>query len=290
MGRDTQILGQLIRHMKTDEVDPLTPLVDDYLLKRGFSPNRLTEYLVPLTERERPGCRLSPSSIGGCKRQTVFKFLGVKGIQRKDPNTELTFDDGNWAHHKWDARFYDMERVLGKDRFKVIGIEKEVMIPDLYIAGSYDAVVRIGGKKWLIDFKTINDFGFNHVYRERKPKEAHIKQLVTYCVARGIKRGMLVYDNKNNPDYNVYTLEVTDKEWAKVNRWCVRVIRSIKDEELPKKHPDCNHGSFLFERCQFAGLCFNPKYEERPEKLRALAFRNFVDIDTAWREGLRAAA
>lgn len=287
---DTKILGNLIRHMKTDDDDPLTPLIDDYLIKRVNSPNRLTEYFVPLVERPRPSGRLSPSSIGGCQRQAVLKFLGVKGIKRVDPNSEIIFDDGNWAHHKWDARFYDMERVLGRDRFKVIAIEKQIVIPELYIAGSFDAVIKIAGKKWMVDFKTINDFGFGYVYRERKPKEAHIKQLVTYCVGRGIKRGMLIYDNKNNADYMVYTIKITDKEWAAVNRWCLKVIRAIKNEEMPKRHPDCNHGNFLYERCPFSGVCFNPKYEDSPQKLRAMAFRNFEDIDAAWEEGLRQEA
>src|SRR4051812_24849656 len=202
MGRgDVGVLSQLIKHMSMEEQDPLTPLIDEYLIERDSSPTRLTHYNVPLVARGRPGGRLSPSSIGGCRRQAAFKFLGVDGTRKLDPESELIFDDGNWIHHKWQARFRDMEAVLGAKRFKVLGIEKGITIPDLYIAGSYDALIKINGKRYMIDFKSINSHGFGYVYREHKPKDAHIKQLITYCVAKNCKRGMLVYDCKDTPDH-----------------------------------------------------------------------------------------
>lgn len=286
---DTRILGDLIKHLALEEDDPLTPLIDEYLLSRGRSKNRLAEYRIPLLDRARPGGRFSPSGIGGCQRQAVFTFVGVKGITRIDPRSEVIFDDGNWMHHKWQCRFRDMEKVLGRDRFRVLSVEGAAVIPELYIAGSFDALIKIAGKRWMIDFKSIHDFGFNYIYRERKPKEAHIKQLVTYCVAKGVKRGMLIYINKNTGEYHVYTLKVTDKEWAAVNRWCLKVIRAVKEEELPNRHSDCNQGNFLYERCPFARICFG-KNMDSPSKLRAMAFRNFNDIDEAWKLGNKEAA
>lgn len=283
--RDTQILGQLIRHLALEEHDPLTPLIDDYLIKRGSSPNRLTEYVVPLIERNRPGGRISPSGIGGCKRQQVFTFIGAKGIRRLDPHTELIFDDGNWAHHKWDARFLDMEQVLGRDRFRVIAIEKAALIPELYVAGSFDAVIWIAGKKYVVDFKTILHHGFQWVYRSRKPKEAHVKQLVAYCVALGIKRGMIIYDDKDSPDYLVFSIKISDKDWRSVERWCKSVIQSVEKEELPKRHSDCDNGNFLYERCPFAAICYGPLMD-KPAKMRAKAFRDFEGLNEAWAEGM----
>lgn len=41
------------------------------------------------------------------------------------------------------------------------------------------------------------------------------------------------------------------------------------------------------EKCPFASLCFGKKYTE--EKLRRLAFRDFVGLDAAWEEGMKAA-
>lgn len=281
---DVGILSELIKHMSMEEADPLSPLIDEYLIERETSPNRLREYRIPMIGRNRPGGRLSPSSIGGCKRQATLKFLGVEGQRKLDPDTEMIFDDGNWAHHKWQARFRDMEAVLGAKRFKVLGIERTVTIPELYIAGSFDALIKIAGKRWMIDFKTINSHGFGYVYREHKPKDAHVKQLITYCVAKGVKRGMLVYDNKDTPDYMVFTIEVRDADWMKVQRWCRKVLDSIKEQELPKKASDCNNGSFLFEHCPFSSFCFG-KHADNEEKLRRLAFRNFEGIDEAWERG-----
>ena len=273
--------------MALEEHDPLTPLIDAYMIERIRSPRRLEAVTLDLVDRPRPGGRLSPSSVAGCQRQAVFKFAGVEVKNRTDPDFELLMEEGKWHHHKWQTRFADMQIVLGKDRFKLISIEQAVQIPELYVAGSSDALVRINGKKWVIDFKSINTFGFNYVYQNHAPKEEHVKQVLSYCVAHGIKRGMLLYDHKDSKDYKVFTIKFSEESWHDVEKWCKAVIHKIKRQQLPAKHPDCSRGSFLFEKCPFAPLCFSEKYNEA--KLRRMAFDNFVGIDEAWEEGMRAA-
>lgn len=285
---DVRILANLVKHMKLEEADPLTPMIDAYLIKRKTSSRRLQEVTLPIPEKSRPGGRLSPSSIAGCQRQSMFKFLGVEAVNRIDPDTELIFEDGNWRHHKWQAMFADMQQVLGSKKFRLCSIEKPVSIPNLYIAGRYDALIKIRGKRYVVDFKGINDFGFSYVYREHKPKEEHVKQVLTYCVARGVRRGLLLYDNKNNQQFKVYQVSWDDEIWADVERWCERVLMHLERKTLPGRHHNCSAGTFLFEKCPFAPICYGAMKDE-PERMRRMAFRDFKGIDAAWAEGMKAA-
>src|SRR5690349_12777163 len=99
--------------MEDEEHDPLTPLVDRYFSMRVKYPEkRIRDYGLDLQDRPRPLGRLSPSALCGCERQAVFKFIGMDGRKRINPDTEAIFDDGHWRHHKWQARFRDMEAVL----------------------------------------------------------------------------------------------------------------------------------------------------------------------------------
>src|SRR6202035_3917213 len=139
------MLAKIIKTVRNKEIDPISPLIDDYLLRRDTAPLRLITYEVPLVQRKRPPGRLSPSGIGGCIRKSAFSFVGMPGKRQVNLDGELIMEQGTWIHHKWQAIFKDMELVLGSDRFRVIEIEGEVRIPKYFIAGSFDIHIYIQG-------------------------------------------------------------------------------------------------------------------------------------------------
>jgi hypothetical protein len=281
---DAQILSRLVKRMQNREEDPLRPLVDAYLLARDASPERLRTVELPLVGRPRPPGRLSPSKVGGCQRAGVFSFIGVKGRRRLDPDSELVLERGNWIHHQWQALFRDMERVLGKQTFRVISIEGPATIDELYIAGHYDAIVKIHGVRWLIDIKSINSFGFNRVTMDDQPLPHHIEQLITYMKAKGIQRGLLWYDCKDNSQTHGFTVAFSPDEWAKVEEWCAEVVNYMERKRLPNRDHECQAGTFMYERCPYAGLCFGRKDHE---DLRQLAYRRFPGVEAQWEAGHR---
>lgn len=281
MASDTQILARLMRRMK-EGGNPLDPLIDAYLMQRDRSPNRLQTYEVDIVPRPRPHGRISPSVIAGCEKQGVFKFIGVPGRQQIDPDLEDIFDDGNWRHHRLQARALDMEKVLGKDKFQVLAIEENVEIPQLFIAGSLDLVARIHKKKWVIDYKGINLWGFKDLLEKDEPKVEHVRQLITYMAAKRIPRGMLYYENKNNQQRRIYVVEFDPDEWQEVKAWCVRVIMAMRRRELPDMHPDCQAGTYMYEKCPWSSWCFgNMDHAEQEEA----AYNIFDAVEAHWEEG-----
>lgn len=281
IGVEDRILGNLVKHMIKEDDDPLSPLIDMYYEQRDSAPNRLTEYTITMEDADRPPGRLSPSSICGCERQAAFKFLGVPGKFVVDPEQQTVFDDGKWRHHRWQATFLDMELVLGKKTFEVLEIEGEAEISELFVAGSLDALVKIYGKKWVIDFKGANQWAWEYVYKNHTPVEAHVKQLITYMRAKKVKRGMLMYEQKDRNRIAVFVIEFSWEQWEEVKKWCELVVRKMEKRKLPPKAYECQKGRFLFERCPWGGLCYGEMPERRVE---IRAYKRFEGTEAQWRK------
>lgn len=292
MKTDVGILHSLIRNAKAKENDPLTPLIDEYLLKRDlpkYRKKRVPLLQIPVVDRARPMGRLSPSSMCGCKREAIFRFAGVKGSRRRiNPDMELIFEDGKWRHHKWQWMFKDMEAVLGNHRFRMIEAEGRCVYPQMYIAGHLDALIAIKiDTEWVeyvVDFKGANNWAFETVFRKGEPIDKHIYQLSTYCMMRKVDRGILLYDNKNDQRYKVFPVTFTADNYQKIKEWASEVIESMHDEELPPIDPDCKGGTFLYERCRYTPLCYGSMSDA---ELTNHAYDGYTTPVQLWRKGMR---
>ena len=286
---DKAILGDLVKHILEEGTDPLTPVVDRYLTYRElpeYRDQRVQEVTLPMIPRERPAGRLSPSSVCGCQRQAVLKFVGMQGRKKMDPRTELIFEDGNWRHHKWQFMFSDMAALFPR-KFRLNGIEVPIRNDQLYVAGRLDADVEIytGGQwtRYIVDFKGANSWAYDSVFRKHEAKVEHLLQLACYMKARGVRKGLLLYDSKDQNDFIVYTVTLDKEKWRKIRRWCEDVIRQMDRQQLPPIHPDCHNGNFLFGRCMFKDLCFGKISSQQLEKK---AYRNFEGVQELWAKHL----
>ena len=286
--RSPRILANIIKRMK-DEDEPLRALIDEYLMKRLEARERYDGHAIDMQERPRPNGRLSPSSLYHCQRQAVMKFAGVKGRRRIDPDQELLFEDGNWRHHKWQFLFYDMELVLGRDRFQVVSIEQFVVIPQLYVAGSLDAEIRIFHKdKWrtyIVDFKGVNDRGFRWITQTDEGKEENIRQVQAYMKARKKKRGILLYDNKNDNKPLTYTVDFSGQLWDETVAWIEQVLNLLEDKRMPPKSAKCRPGTMMYDGCPFRRVCWRSDRVDL-QKLTFGKKSGWQGIDEAWSRGL----
>lgn len=290
MAENSKILDKMMKSMNREDNDPLSPLIDRYLLRRErpeYAHLRLSGHEIDLKPRPRPLGRLSPSGLCGCERQAVFKFLGVEGKKKIDPDTQLIFEDGNWRHHKWQAIFKEMESILGSDVFRCLAIEQRSIIRKLFVAGHLDAIVEInyrgGWEKWVIDVKGINSYGFASIWQAQQPKEDHVRQLIAYMKAKKVRRGALLYEDKNTNRYIVFVITFSEEEWKEVRSWCKRVLKFLRHRELPRRHPECDNGTYLYDKCPYKGLCFGTKKEASIERA---VFKDFTSIDDLWQRGL----
>jgi hypothetical protein len=284
------LLKDLIRHHKAAGYDPFRPMLDAYLLKRDRSKRRHVVTELEMTPAPRPGGRFSPSSLCGCERYGAFKFVGWQPHSRIiDMRSALIFEDGDWRHHKWQAIFADMEAVLGRHRFRLLSIEERVAFPELYIAGSLDALIWLRphrekpGFKILVDFKGINKRGFDYLLQTGQPKYDHVRQINSYMRAKKVRRGMLLYDCKDNQDLRIFPMRYDDEAWHDVETWVHSVLSYVRRRRVPPKHPECTPGSLMAEDCPFARICHGGM---ESDEIAEQAYADFVSVEDSWEKGL----
>lgn len=282
MTTHTSLMNRLIKNVHKPN-DPLTPLIDEYFIKRASAPHRFLKFEFNGEQRPRPAGRFSPSSICKCQRAAVFKFTGMQGTAVFNPQQEAIFDDGTWRHVKLDWQFYDMQEVLGPDVFKVVSVEEAVSYAPLFIKGSLDVVIKIRGVLFVVDFKGINDRGFEWVCQQGAPRKDHVYQLMCYQRMRKIKRGFLYYECKNDNRNKIFSVDWTPQGWREVQTWCSEAIEKMNRQQLPPLDPECKQGEYHFSRCPFAKFCFGSKTNAEVERL---TYTSFESVEQLWEENL----
>lgn len=246
----------IARLLKDNRTDPLASLVAEYLMLRDRAPQRLEKYEISLVENDyRPPGRISPSSIGGCKRRAVLAFVGYPGKKIIDADLARTFQRGNWIHHEWYATFLDMQIVLGDDRFTVVAIEKPIKIPRLFIRGRYDTWVRIEGKDLLVDVKSQHPNSYTMRFWEGADTH-HAEQVHPYMRAIRVDESVILYDDKSSPKFKAMPVSFNETIWQKLVMWSGRVVRAVDRQVIPNKHPECTKGSFMANGCAFSSVCY----------------------------------
>ncbi len=190
---------------------------------------------------------------------------------------------------------FDMEQVLGKDRFEVIGVEIYAYNNDLFIAGHLDARVRVyyedgSFEDFIIDWKTMNKRSWEWFVTQGKANEKHSQQLVTYmnCDNVQVEKGVLVGENKDTLQQAGYIVTNESGNWPEVEAWTKNVIKHLDARRLPRRHQDCtDEDSTMARNCKFSGLCYGGNTTREIERL---AFCNFPGTKELWDKGNEIAA
>jgi CRISPR/Cas system-associated exonuclease Cas4 (RecB family) len=89
-----------------------------------------------------------------------------------------------------------------------------------------------------------------------KPKAGHLIQLLIYMKILGKKKGVLIYENKNNHELLILPVEVDDnyREWIdNAFQWMREVRKAWLDRTLPTKNYRAN--SKICKTCPIKAAC-----------------------------------
>jgi len=190
-------------------------------------------------ERERK--RFYISDAGKCPRQIFFKF---KKAPRKEMEPRLLriFDQGDYVHLR-----------LTRDLFSLgIVVASEIDIPPREdIGGRADAIIRINNELYLVDLKSINS---NILYKMEKPKEDHILQVQLYLHFFKLKKGILLYEGKDNSEIKEFPVEYDKKVAEKILNDFKRLKINVEKDLIPQRLPDFPD-SWQCQYCQFREIC-----------------------------------
>ena len=117
-------------------------------------------------------------------------------------------------------------------------MEFRVKIDDPPFDGYGDVMLNINNERVVGEIKTISNEGFEYKKNSRKPKMGHLMQLLIYMKVWGIKKGVMIYENKNNHELLTLPVIVNDhyRRWVdQAFDWMKTVYKSWQDKELPQK-------------------------------------------------------
>jgi CRISPR/Cas system-associated exonuclease Cas4 (RecB family) len=185
--------------------------------KAGLDPRAIADIVEQgyLNKRRESGFiqkqTFSPSTVGyghgTCPRYWFHAFSGAWFDEdRTDALGVANMDTGTHEHANMEQFFADAGIL--------VEAEVEIKIENPPIRGFVDALIDWEGEHIVGEFKTTRQEAF--VFREisGKPANYHLIQLLTYLRALNLKRGFLLYLNKNDQTVCVIPVELDETNEA----------------------------------------------------------------------------
>ncbi|PIQ92858.1 MAG: hypothetical protein COV69_00880 [Parcubacteria group bacterium CG11_big_fil_rev_8_21_14_0_20_39_14] len=192
-------------------------------------------------QKDREQTHFYITDAGKCPRAVFFKFK--KAFKEEmEPRVLRLFDYGDQIHQFILKPLFSM----GTVRSSEISIP-----PQQIISGRADAVVSFGNELYVLDIKSMNSMVFQNLER---PKEEHLYQVQLYLHFFEIKRGLLLYVNKDTLDLKEFIFEYDALLAKKLLLDFYNLKTKIDSNIIPSRLDSWPEG-WQCKYCQFKEIC-----------------------------------
>jgi len=198
-------------------------------------------YLDREKTKERERTRFYITDAGKCPRAVFFKF---KNAPKEEMEARILrmFDHGDYIHRLILNTLFS----LGIVRSSEINIP-----PQRVISGRADAILSWEDELYVLDIKSMNSFLFKNLVQ---PKQENVFQLQLYLHFFGIKKGILLYVNKDTQELKEFIVLYDRVLSAKLLKDLESLKTKIDSNTIPKRlldYPKNKECQF----CQFREIC-----------------------------------
>jgi CRISPR/Cas system-associated exonuclease Cas4 (RecB family) len=185
----------------------------------------IDKYLYRDVRQRTPG-RYYPSEVGQCLRKAWF---GIKMPKPVEPHVSKVFEAGNLFHS------FIVEVLRSEKNPEVKLIESEMPlkynIDDFEISGRIDDLIQIeyNGEKMIIEVKSTKS-----IETLREPSESYIMQLQFYMHITGVKKGAILYIEKNTLKSKSFFVNYEPKTVENLIERFKKLHRSVVQNEIPE--------------------------------------------------------
>jgi len=209
------------------------------------------------------------SEVGKCPRAIFFKFKKAPAAEL-EPERIRIYDHGDFIHQMVLRPLF----ALGKVRAAEVPIP-----PNEIVAGRADAILSIEGEPYVLDVKSISG---RMSFEKLEPIQEHIWQVQLYMHYFKIKKGILLYLNKDTQEIKEFVFDYDPNLAEKLLNWFLKLKRKIEENIVPVRLVDwprnwqCQKCEF-FEICKIAGEkeIFWENLKEKIENKEKEEFKNF---------------
>ena len=194
-------------------------------------------------EKDRDQLHFYISDSGRCSRSIFFKF---KKAPKKEMQANILrlFDHGDHIHQ------LIMKPLLAIRGIHVVTSEVDIP-PQELISGRADAVLSDGKELYVLDIKSMNSMIFRKL---TEPKKENIYQIQLYLHFFKIKKGILLYVNKDNQELKEFFVDYDKDVCESILEELERLKEKIDSNIIPKRLSDYPR-SWQCRYCQFKEIC-----------------------------------
>ena len=223
-------------------------------------------YVVENKPKHQTKTTFAPSTLsynhGECPRYWYFAFSGTTFEDKSDAFGVANRTNGTYSHDRiQDALIKSgIAKVFEVENEKTKQIEKttefKIYNENPPIFGYGDGILEWNNEEIMLEIKTVPNDGFEYRQNTGKAKKDHILQTLIYMKILGFKRGIILYENKNNHKLLPILVEVDDYYREYINNafeWMKVVRASWMKNELPIKNYRSN--SKICKNCPIQKAC-----------------------------------
>jgi len=201
-------------------------------------------------DRERRDIEVHPSEVSHpCGRSIQYNmiapFSGLTPVAL-EARVQRIFDTGHSTHRRL---YKEMRRagILKKKEFRLVNKKRG-------IAGTADCLFVLGGEDVLGDGKSINGNGFKQL--AWGAKEEHIQQINLYLWMSGLKKGMLLYERKDDSERRYISVEYDPKVVKRLLKKVLMLHRWVYEKKLLPRIGQSPKDA-VCKWCQWRRICFD---------------------------------
>jgi CRISPR/Cas system-associated exonuclease Cas4 (RecB family) len=225
-------------------------------------------YLIGRESKYEKKKTFAPSTLayghGECARYWYLAFEGGMFEKTDTPYGVANMTSGTLSHDRIQdamlksgiAKPFLDEKETEKQGKEVYTTEFKVISSDPPIFGYGDAMITWNDEEVVGEIKTMPNDAFEYFKNANKPKKGHLIQLLIYMKVLKKKKGVLIYENKNNHELVLFPIEVNSHYIRWVDQtfdWMREVRKSWEDKQLPIKNYRSN--SKICKSCPLQQAC-----------------------------------
>lgn len=181
------------------------------------------------------------TDAGKCPRAVFFKFKNAPR-EPMDARIMRIFERGENIHRSIFNILYRLR----------LGVVTEIPIPSQeIISGRADAILCVGNENYVLDIKSINSMIFRKM---AEPKEENVYQIQLYLHYFNIKKGILLYIDKDQQDMKEFFVDYDEALCKSLLDKFYALKDQVEKNVLPARLADYPR-NWQCSYCQFKDIC-----------------------------------
>ena len=192
-------------------------------------------------QKNKDQTRFYITDAGKCPRAVFFKFKNAPH-EPMDARIMRIFERGENMHRSIFNILYRLR----------LGVVTEIPIPSQeIISGRADAILCVGNENYVLDIKSINSMIFK---RMTAPKEENVYQIQLYLHFFNIKKGILLYIDKDQQDMKEFFVDYDEQLCSSLLEKFQALKNQVDANIMPARLADYPR-NWQCSYCQYKEVC-----------------------------------